>query len=43
MTDTNNCINVLRAKLSTFDPDSQHYYHLQHDLVGQVHRTVEAP
>jgi hypothetical protein len=34
MTDTNNCINVLRAKLSTFAPDSQHYYFIS-NLISQ--------
>ena len=34
MTDTNNCIDVLRAKLSTFDPNSQHYYFIS-NLISQ--------
>lgn len=34
MTETNNCIQVLRDKLGTFPPDSQHYYFIS-DLIAQ--------
>lgn len=34
MTETDNCIDVLRAKLSTFDPDSEHWYFIS-NLIAQ--------
>jgi hypothetical protein len=33
MTDTDNCIDVLRQKLSTYDPKSDHYYFIS-DLIA---------
>jgi hypothetical protein len=43
MTETDNCIQVLREKLGTFDPGSSHYYYFRSDRPGQVQaRSVSA-
>ena len=34
MTDTNNCLNVLRQKLSTYATDSSHYYYIS-DMIAR--------
>lgn len=40
MTTTNNCVDVLREKLTTYSPDSDHFYYISNMIAqGQCHRT----